>query len=77
MSAMQRLNLLAAMLAFLYSAWRGWPLLLGLQKALIAYLAVFAAQILIILALLRLSRARSPHGETGVNGGPGADRRQP
>lgn len=76
MSAMQRLNLLAAMLAYLYSAWRGWPLLLGLQKALIAYLAVFAAQILIILALLRLSQARSPRAEGGVSGGPGVDRRQ-
>jgi len=75
MSAMQRLNLLAAMLAFLYSAWRGWPLLLGLQKALIAYLAVFGAQILIILALLRLSRTRSSGEDAGLGGGAGADRR--
>jgi hypothetical protein len=56
MTGMQRLNLLAAMLAFLYSAWRGWPLNLALEKALIAYVAVFAAQILVILGLLRLVR---------------------
>ena len=60
MTGLQRLNLLAAMLAFLYGAWRGWPLALALQKALIAYVAVFGAQILVILGLLRL--ARGPDG---------------
>lgn len=60
MTEMQRLNLLAAVLACLYGAWRGWPLGLILQKALIAYLVTFGAQILVILGLLRL--ARGPAG---------------
>ena len=59
MTGLQRLNLLAAMLAFLYSTWRGWPLGLALQKALIAYVAVFGAQILVILGLLRLARGQA------------------
>jgi hypothetical protein len=60
MTGMQRLNLLAAMLAFLYGTWQGWPLGLALEKALIAYVVVFGAQILVILGLLRL--ARGPAG---------------
>ncbi len=56
MTGMQRLNVLVAILAFLYGIWRGWPLGLALQKALIAYVAVFGAQILVIIGLLRLAR---------------------
>ena len=62
MTGMQRLNVLAAMLAFLYGVWRGWPLGLALVKALIAYVAMFAAQILIILGLLRLVRGPATRG---------------
>jgi hypothetical protein len=64
MTGMQRLNVLVAMLAFLYGVWRGWPLGLALEKALIAYVAMFAAQILIILGLLRLV------GGPAARGGP-------
>ena len=56
MTGMQRLNVLVAILAFLYGIWRGWPLGLALQKALIAYVALFGAQILVIIGLLRLAR---------------------
>ena len=56
MTGMQRLNLLAALLTFLYGAWRGWPVALSLQKGLTAYVVVFAAQILVILGLLHLAR---------------------
>lgn len=57
MSGMQRLNLVAALLTFLWGAWQGWPLLLSLEKALIAYVAVFGAQILVIVGLLKLARS--------------------
>ncbi len=56
---MQRLNMLAGILTFLYGAWRGWPLMLSLEKGLLAYVTVFGAQILVITALLRLARSAS------------------
>lgn len=64
MSGMQRLNAVAALLTFLYGSVRGWPLLFSLEKALMAYVMVFGAQILVIVGLLQLARSsrakRSP-----------------
>ena len=57
MSAMQRLNVLGALLTFLYGASQGWPLLSALEKSLLAYVALFGAQLLVILAVLRMARA--------------------
>jgi hypothetical protein len=59
MSGMQRLNMLAAMAAFLYGAYRGWPILLSLEKALMVYVTVFGAQILVIMGLLKLAESGS------------------
>ena len=55
MSSMQRLNFSAALMTCLYGAWRGWPLENSLERALLAFVIVFAAQILVIAGLLRLS----------------------
>ncbi len=63
MSGMQRLNMLAAMLAFLYGAYRGWPIALSLEKALIAYVTVFGAQILVIMGLLKLAGSGAEKAE--------------
>jgi hypothetical protein len=57
MSAMQRLNVLGALLTFLYGASKGWSLLSALEKALLAYVVLFGAQILVIIVLLQLARA--------------------
>lgn len=54
MSAMQRLNILAGLLTFLYGASQGWPVINSLEKALLAYVIMFGAQIIIIMGFLRL-----------------------
>ncbi|MCP4548768.1 MAG: hypothetical protein GY835_20100 [bacterium] len=55
MSAMQRLNILAALLMFIYGTWQGWPVINSLEKAFLAYVITFGAQILTIVGFLRLT----------------------
>jgi len=60
-SLLQRLSLLGAMLTFVVGAWRGWSLPQSLERALLAYVALFGVQVLFLMALVRLSRRR-PRG---------------
>ncbi len=59
---MQRLNLLAALLTFVYGTWQSWPLINSLEKALLAYVIVFGAQILVLMGLLYVARAGTRRG---------------
>jgi hypothetical protein len=54
MSAMQRVNMLAALLTFIFGVSQGWPVTNSLEKALLAYVSMFGAQILIIFGFIRL-----------------------
>ena len=56
---MQRLNMTAALLIFLYGTWKGWPLVNSLEKALMAYIGVFGAQLLVFLGSLSLAKLGS------------------
>ncbi len=61
MSGMQRLNLMAALVIFLYGAWHGWPILNSIEKGLLAYVGVFGAQLLVFVGSLSLAKL----GESG------------
>ena len=56
MTGMQRLNMTAALLTFLYGTWQGWPLLNSLEKSMIAYVGVFGAQLLVFMGSLSLAK---------------------
>ena len=60
MTGMQRLNLTAALATFLYGAWQGWPILNSCEKALIAYIGMFGAQLLIFMGSLSLAKLGGP-----------------
>lgn len=62
MSLLQRLSLLGAMLTFVAGTWRGWSLPQSLERAFLAYVALFGVQVLFLMALVRLSRRRSRGG---------------
>ncbi|MBN2169915.1 MAG: hypothetical protein JW819_01185 [Candidatus Krumholzibacteriota bacterium] len=62
MSLLQRMSLLGAMLTFLFGAWRGWSLPHSLERAFLAYVALFGVQVLFLMALVRLSQRRPRRG---------------
>ncbi len=57
---MQRLNMTAALLIFMYGTWQGWPLMNSLEKALMAYVGVFGAQLLVFMGSMSLARLGGP-----------------